>query len=176
MIIIGIDPGTRVCGFAVISTKNNASIDILKIGSWDLFKQNPELGQRLELLYDYSKKIFTEFNPTIIGIEKAVTHKNISASLKLSEARGIIRLAAHKTLDKAEDRILELSPTKVKKNASGMGLASKSSVNKVLELRFPNLKQSLGTNYTHDSIDALAIAWSSWVEFKSNKLSPPKRA
>jgi Holliday junction resolvasome RuvABC endonuclease subunit len=83
--------------------------------------------------------------------------------LKLSEARGVIRLALHQKLAQAEKSIIELSPTAVKKSAAGLGLglSAKDEIHRILKFRFPELEalMSAPDALSHDALDALAVAW-----------------
>lgn len=170
MKILGIDPGSQRTGYAVIQIKGNAA-EIVDFGVWDLTEKSKvkDFGLRLEALYENMEVLLQKVNPHLIGFEKAVTFKNIPSALKLSEARGIIRLAIYQNLADAEKRLIELSPTEIKKKSSGSGAASKDSIERVLSMRFPNLKElSQKGLLTHDAFDALAVAWTAWIVHKGN--------
>lgn len=164
MIVIGIDPGTQRTGYAVLEC-GAGRIEIRALGCWELIAgKRPPLGERLESLFEQCGALLREWNPRWIGFEKAVTFKNMSSALTLSEARGVIRLAAFSALDSADQRIIELSPTSVKKEASGFGQSTKGTVRKGLALRFRNLEQFVeGADLPADAFDALAIAWTAWI-------------
>ncbi|MBS1983351.1 MAG: crossover junction endodeoxyribonuclease RuvC [Bdellovibrionales bacterium] len=167
MIIAGIDPGSQRTGYAVVESRG-AGLIIHDVGVWNLVQATgtprPSLGARLEILADQAREFFAKWNPQVIGFEKAVAFKNISSAFVLSEARGVVRLAAYETLGSADLRLVELSPTSVKKEAASFGLSSKGGVRKGLALRFPNLETLLGDqDLSSDAFDALAIAWTAWV-------------
>ncbi len=166
MRIVGIDPGTQRCGFAVLEMHASQSV-ICEIGYWNLLGKSslrPPLGERLELLHNNVGALFSKWNPALIGLEKAVAFRNVDSALKLSESRGIVRLAAHQKLENASDRLLEISPTAVKKHTAGWGLSGKTSIMRVLGLRFAGLNEAVGgRDLTNDAFDALAIAWTAWV-------------
>jgi Holliday junction resolvasome RuvABC endonuclease subunit len=88
----------------------------------------------------------------------------VDSAFKLTEARGVLRLAAHQTLEAAEDRLVEVSPSAVKKHASGLGSLSKEGVSKALKMRFRNLEAIVEQKgeLAYDAYDALAVAWSAW--------------
>ena len=156
--VIGFDPGSLKAGYCVldISTHN-------KILEWGVWKLNPKdsLGDRLEKLFEFSSELVRKWNPQVVGIEKAVVFKNIPSSLVLSEARGILRLAVHSNLQEASKRIVELSPTLVKKSNSGHGLASKDKLRQSLGIRWGlNLASEAYAKMPSDMFDALAIATS----------------
>ncbi len=166
MIIVGLDPGTQRTGYAVLE-RVASGVEIRELGCWNLMgtgRQRPALGERLERLSDHSRVLFKKWNPTLVGLEKAVTFKNVASALTLSEARGVLRLAAFELLASADERLVELSPTAVKKEAAGFGLSTKGTVRKGLALRFRNLESSLGdADLPPDAFDALAIAWTVWI-------------
>ena len=168
MIVAGLDPGSRRAGFAVLRMDSHA-MEIISMGSWDLMKvAGPDLGERLAELHRLAVVFFKTHNPRVIGLEKAVAFKNISSALKLSEARGVIRIAGHQVLAEASRRFIELSPTEVKRSAAGLGFSSKESVEKALRLRFPGSRafldaavqsENVSGKIAHDAFDAVAIAW-----------------
>lgn len=166
MIIAGIDPGTQRTGYAIIEAVAGG-VEIREIGCWDFMtgaKTRPSLGHRLEQLSDNMRVLFKAWNPQVIGFEKAVTFKNMASALTLSEARGVIRLAAYEILESADARIFELSPTAIKKEASGSGQSSKQGVRKGLALRFRNLESFVAdADLPADAFDALGIAWTAWI-------------
>lgn len=168
MKIIGIDPGTRYCGFAVLEVAGT-QVKIADIGVWDLVgREKIPLGVRLEQLHREAGAFFQKWNPHLIGLEYAVHHKNVKSAMVLSEARGILRLAAHQKLDQAEARIKELSPTAVKKHAAGWGNSKKEDVSRILSFRFQGLKEFLDdANFRLDALDALGIAWTTWILHRS---------
>lgn len=167
MRVAGIDPGSQRCGYAVIESAGSR-LSIVDFGVWNLMApidgQKPVLGNRLERLHKESKDFFSRWNPSLIGFEKAVAFKNVASALVLSEARGVLRLAAFECLANADRRFCELSPTAVKKNSAGLGLSQKTSVLKILSLRFNGLDRLLDEkNFSLDAVDALAIAWTAWI-------------
>jgi len=171
VIIVGIDPGSRNCGYSVIND-SGVAVKIIEMGTWPLEKLGgKDLGDRLAKLMELSKELFKKHNPRFIGLEKAVAFKNVVSAFKLSEARGVIRAAAHTVLESAAERIIEISPTEVKRSASGMGLGSKGSIEKALRLRFPNSEVFVeGAKLNADAFDALAVAWSAKLKSRISSL------
>jgi crossover junction endodeoxyribonuclease RuvC len=164
VIVVGLDPGSRRAGYAVMDVSGRAPL-ILDLGCWELMKRGPSLGARLEGLYELARALFQLHNPRWIGLERAFQFRNVDSAFKLTEARGVLRLAAHQTLESAEDRLIEVSPSAVKKHASGMGGLSKEGVSKALKMRFPNLESLVADkgDLAYDAYDALAVAWSAWA-------------
>lgn len=168
MIILGIDPGSRRTGYAALEVRRPGETPRLRaLGVWTLVTaRTPSLGSRLEVLHGSVGEFFRQWNPALIGFEKAVTFKNPASALTLAEARGVIRLAAHEILDGADKRFIELSPTAVKKNAAGFGLSTKGGIQRAVSLRFAGIEEFFGADKVAppaDAFDALAIAWTAWV-------------
>lgn len=180
MMIIGIDPGSIRVGYAVLEVDTpRYAMKLCDMGVWELMrpiaegpiKKDMPLGDRLEKLSQHVSALVTEWNPRFIGLEKAVHFKNAASVQVLAEARGVIRLVLHQELESAHERLFELSPTLVKKVASGFGAASKTGVLRSMELRFPELKKLHEKNDFHfDAFDALAIALSTWTQVKKTQL------
>jgi Holliday junction resolvasome RuvABC endonuclease subunit len=87
-----------------------------------------------------------------------VSFRNVASALVLSEARGVCRLAVFETLAHAERRLVEISPTQVKKAAVGYGSASKDQVSRFLAKRF-RMTEPQAAALGPDSFDAVAVAW-----------------
>ncbi len=168
MKIVGIDPGSLYCGYAALEVVGT-ELRLCDLGVWDLvqlsgFKTKAPLGIRLENLHLQSTKFFKKWNPHYIGFELAIHHKNVKSALVLSEARGIVRLAAHQSLESAENRIFEMSPTSVKKHTSGWGSSKKEDLSRILALRFRGLDNFVkDRQFRLDAFDALGIAWTAWI-------------
>jgi crossover junction endodeoxyribonuclease RuvC len=160
--ILGIDPGTRKAGYCMIQLigANTQSLKILEWGVWNL-PPKQSLGERLEILFNESSALLKKWNPQIVGIEKAVVFKNVPSSLTLSEARGVLRLAVYSELAQANERLIELSPTLIKKSTTGRGLATKDEIKRSLGFRWGlNFASETLKNFSADAFDALAIATS----------------
>ncbi len=180
MKVVGIDPGTQRVGFAVLEVGLKEKPRILDLGVWDLIRalkkssDRPAMAERLELLYENSAALFEKWNPTIIGLEKAVVFKNPASSLALSEARGVIRLASQKVLAESHKRWIEMSPTQAKRMSSGFGQSKKLDLKRILGLRFQESVNEFfrDENILIDAFDAVAIAWTAWVLRKSPSARP----
>ncbi len=169
MIIVGFDPGIRSVGWAVIHCDLRQGVRLEEMGAWDLKSLGPSVGLRLERLHEESTALVQRWNPRWIGLERAVSFKNVDSALKLSEARAVLRLACYQNLADTDERFLELSPTTIKKHAAGWGRSSKEEISRVLQLRFSNLASWLENSpekLPHDAFDALGIAWTTWVRIR----------
>jgi crossover junction endodeoxyribonuclease RuvC len=147
-IILGIDPGTIVMGYGLISVQGNdlslLDMGVLKLSS----KEDPY--DRLSQIHKKVCEIISTYKPTSFAIEAPFFGKNIQSMLKLGRAQGVAIAAAMQ----AGIMVTEYSPKKVKQSVTGNGNADKSQVLRMLEtiLKFESdLK-------TYDASDALAVA------------------
>ena len=147
MIILGIDPGTRRVGFGLIEKEGSylrlIDAGLLKISS---VKDVDALGEIKEGL----EKIFADYEPEVLAIEKLFFAKNRKTALQVAEARGVVLLAAKEN----DLKIKEFSPSEVKSALTGYGSADKKAVLKMVGLRLKNP----GLNIVDDAADALALA------------------
>ncbi|MEK7818567.1 MAG: crossover junction endodeoxyribonuclease RuvC [Bacteroidota bacterium] len=122
IIILGIDPGTIICGAGVISVFRNEE----KLIHFEAIKNNPKelMHLRLKNIYDNLLKIITKFKPNEVAIETAFYSKNAQSALKIGQARGVALLAAAKF----NLPITEYSPREIKKSVVGSGSASKEQM------------------------------------------------
>lgn len=176
MIFLGLDPGIQRVGYCVLKVQGS-KCDILDLGTWHLVSGSgprPTIEFRLEKLYVHMCELLKKHPPDVVGIEKVVSFKNVSSAHVLSEARGVIRLALQQ-YRKSEHplRIWELSPTAIKKLATGFGSSDKTGIFKAMMWRMPGLQSTLkklpDQGYTHDALDALAIAWSAMTEERTQQ-------
>ncbi len=147
-IILGIDPGTIMMGYAVVAVKSNKpkllTMDALKLST------HKDIYQRLHLIYQKVVHLIEEYHPDTFAIEAPFFGKNVQSMLKLGRAQGVaIAAAMHASLP-----VTEYSPRKVKQSVAGNGNAAKEQVWKMLQQELHLTEQP-----THfDATDALAVA------------------
>lgn len=147
-IIIGVDPGTQVMGYGVISIKN-AQIELIQYG---VIKLNKYTTHQLKLkkIFERITQLVEEYLPDEMAIEDPFYGKNAQSMLKLGRAQGVAMAAAL-----ARDvPIVEYSPKKVKQSVTGNGNATKEQVAYMLE---KILKMELSREFL-DATDGIAIA------------------
>ena len=150
MVILGIDPGTNRIGYGVLNKKTDNSISMINYGCLELKTSDNKNYSNLNILYEAIKKLISEHKPEIVAVEKLYFFKNINTALPVSEARGVIILAAAKSgLD-----IREFTPLQVKQAVSGHGRAQKKEIQKMIRLIL-GLKTDPEPD---DAADALAVA------------------
>ena len=120
--IIGIDPGTNILGFGIISIQGisqkyiySGIIDMRKISDHHL---------KLEKIYNSIIQIIDKFQPDELAIEAPFYGKNVQSMLKLGRAQGVVLGAAFSRSIK----VFEYAPRKVKLAVTGNGNASKEQV------------------------------------------------
>lgn len=155
MIILGIDPGFSVTGYA-ITQKHKNQVIMLDYGFLKL-PTAQSLQARVGLFYDVLAQKIQQHQVQAIAIETSFLGKNAQTFLKLGYLRGVVYLLAAQ--NKIE--IFEFAPRQVKQAVTGYGAADKEQVAHVLAMLFPQLAPSLKADVT----DAIAIAlcglWSS---------------
>lgn len=146
--IIGIDPGLRNTGWAIIEV-HTGSIKLIDLGVITT-NSSDDISTRLLYLHNDLQSILNVHNPKHAAIEDTYVNKNFSSSLKLSHARA----AAILSLSIAGLSPVEYPAKTVKKAVVGAGNAEKEQVLKMLSYLIPDLRKI--TKY--DSADALAVA------------------
>ena len=147
MRVIGIDPGSRVCGYGVIESLGG---EIKHLTSGAIKPGNRlTLNQRLAIIHEALMKLIGDYSPEAMSVEDIFFAKNAKSAIKLGEARGIALLAA----SSSGIPVFEYPPTRVKLALTGRGRANKTEVRKMLSL-------ILGVSEfeTEDASDAVAIA------------------
>ncbi len=145
--ILGIDPGSRITGFAVIDSDGRRSQHV-DSGCIRLDTGVP-VPQRLGDLYQEVAAIVERHRPVELAIEQVFLAKNADSALKLGQARGAaICAAVTRGLT-----VNEYSARMVKQAVVGTGAADKEQVQHMVRLIL-KLQQAPSA----DQADALAIA------------------
>ena len=148
VITLGIDPGTAICGFGVVSFDGGA-LRLLDAGCIRT-DANETDATRLRRLHDALVSLLTEHRPERVGIERLFFQRNVQTAMAVGQARGIALLAAAE----AGVPIDEPTPNEVKQQVCGNGAADKAQVATMVA-------RLLGVTLDgvpDDATDALAIA------------------
>lgn len=157
MIVLGVDPGSRVTGYGIVEKKNN---EILHVHSGFIrSSEKIPFYERIHYIYQSMVKIMGDFHPQDMAIEDMFYAKNIQSSLKLGHARGAVLIAAVQ----CGLRIFEYTPLEIKKSVVGYGRASKDQVFSMIRIML-KLKDGLALD-TSDAL-AAAICHLNWTRFK----------
>jgi crossover junction endodeoxyribonuclease RuvC len=146
--VLGIDPGTINCGFAVIDVNKNGKklveAGLIKIKSRVLQEQIVELVEGLET-------IFRNHEIKEVAIEDMFYAYNPKSVIKLAQFRGALSL---KILQEFGN-FSEYTPLQVKKAVTGNGKAAKEQVAFMVK-RLLGIKQEIKPL---DITDAIAVAY-----------------
>ena len=145
-VILGIDPGSRICGYGLIRARGN-SLEYLASGV--IRMGTLTFPERLHTIFSDISDIIIEHGPDVAAVEEVFMGKNASSALKLGQARGAAIVAcSHYQLP-----VAEYAARKVKQALVGRGQADKKQVQQMV-------KSLLGLSRMppEDAADALAIA------------------
>ncbi len=153
MRILGIDPGTATTGYGVIEVDGDASIKLIKFG-WISTDKKLEANLRLKSIYQQMLRLLKEVTPDVVAIEKLFFYNNAKTAMKVSEAMGVLRLAAVQMGVK----IAEYAPLKIKSVVINNGRAKKEEMKKaVYQLLGAKAPEKKKTHFD-DAADALGVA------------------
>jgi len=147
-IILGLDPGTNVMGYAIIVVQLS-KVKLLQFGVIQMGKYGAH-ELKLKKIFDRVLTLVDEFKPDEVALEAPFFGKNVQSMLKLGRAQGVAMAAALYR----EVPITEYAPKKVKQSVTGNGNASKEQVAKMLMQIF-SIKEM---PKLLDASDALAVA------------------
>lgn len=156
-IILGIDPGTTVMGYGLVSVKGN-NIELLTLGVLHLHKLDGH-ALKLKRIFERTLSLIDEYKPDDLAIEAPFFGKNIQSMLKLGRAQGVAMAAGlYRTIP-----IFEYSPKKIKQSITGNGNATKEQVARMLQtlLTIGEMPEYL------DATDGLAAAVCHFFQNKS---------
>ena len=152
-IIIGIDPGTNVMGYALLGV-NGKKPELIVMGVLQLNRMEDHY-MRLRHIYERVSGVIAEYLPDEMAIEAPFFGKNVQSMLKLGRAQGVAMVAA---LNR-DIPITEYEPRKIKMAITGNGAASKEQVAMMLQRqlnidpadmpRLLDATDALGAAYCH---------------------------
>jgi len=147
MTILGIDPGTRNMGYALISLQN-AKISLIEAGLIKMKAENlqfqiPQMVEGLDM-------IFQKHHIDEVAMEDIFYAHNPATTIKLAQFRGAIMLKILQEFGEFD----EYTALQVKKALTGKAKASKEQVNFMVK-RLLNIKKEIKPL---DISDAMAVA------------------
>ncbi len=148
MTVIGIDPGVARTGYGVLKRGDPYPVPLtfgcIETGS------DSRPSRRLLEIYERVSLLFDEYVPDSVVLEQLFFSKNITSAMHVSEARGVILLAA----EERDIPITEYTPNQVKQAVTGSGRADKHQVQEMVRrlLRLQEIPRP------DDAADGLAIA------------------
>lgn len=154
-IILGIDPGTNVMGYGLISVTGH-QVKMIAMGVIDLRKV-ADVYLKLGRIYERVMGIIDAFKPDELAIEAPFFGKNVQSMLKLGRAQGVVISAAISR----QIPIHEYAPMAIKQAITGRGSASKEQVAGIMQ-RMLAIEDSQMLPYL-DATDAIAAAYCHYI-------------
>ena len=155
-VIMGIDPGTNLMGYAFIGVNGNKA-RLITMGVIDLRKCHDsyiKLGE----IFTRVQGLISTYLPDELAIEAPFFGKNVQSMLKLGRAQGVAIAAAISR----QVPIHEYAPLKIKMAITGNGSASKEQVADMLR-RMLNISSEEMPQFM-DATDALGAAFCHFIQ------------
>jgi len=145
--ILGLDPGSRICGYGVIDQQGGA-LAYVECGVLTAPEERP-MEERLGEIARGLREVIAELGPAVVAIEDVFSHQNVRSALALAQARGM----ALAVVGLAGLRVASYPPASVKKAVSGSGRADKDQIARMVQALI-----GLRSLPRADATDALAVA------------------
>ncbi|MFO7987169.1 MAG: crossover junction endodeoxyribonuclease RuvC [Desulfatiglandaceae bacterium] len=147
MLVLGVDPGSRVTGFGLVE-KRERTTTYIHSG----IIRSPakiEFYKRIHRIFESMVDIIHQYHPGEMAIEDQFYAKNVKSALKLGHARAAALIAAAQ----CGISLFEYTPLEVKKALVGYGRAEKEQVREMVKVILGIREQP-----PLDASDALAVA------------------
>jgi crossover junction endodeoxyribonuclease RuvC len=128
MIILGVDPGLQVCGYAAV----DISADSEKLVEAGVIStdESADLAVRLNQIASDMTSLLEKFGPKIVAVEELYSHyKHPKTAILMGHARGVILQTAQAT----EAEVKSFAATRIKKSLTGNGRASKKQMQRAIQ-------------------------------------------
>ncbi|MGH9175255.1 MAG: crossover junction endodeoxyribonuclease RuvC [Vicinamibacterales bacterium] len=147
MITLGVDPGTALLGYGLVSGDDEPELLTFGVVETTAHEAMPE---RLKRLYEAVWELIRAHSPDVLAIEQLFFSRNVTTALAVGQARGVVLLAAAQH----GMPVFEYKPSEVKQTISGYGNADKPQMQEMVRmlLRLPEVPRP------DDAADALAVA------------------
>jgi len=149
MIILGIDPGLRVCGYGCLEI-NGVEEKLIEAGVF-CTDSNLPIEKRLNRIAEDTSLLLKRFRPDIVAVEELYSHyAHPKTAILMGHGRGVIL----QKCAEAKIEVRSFSATRTKKSITGNGRASKEQVQKTIQtiLSLSDIPEP------NDVADAIAIA------------------
>jgi crossover junction endodeoxyribonuclease RuvC len=148
LITLGLDPGISATGYGAV-VFDRGSLTLERCGVW----RPPDglaFAARLHFLFEHLAILLGELRPQAVSVETVFSAKNVSSTVKLSHARGVLLAAAAQF----GIPVFEYEPRLVKKALVGYGQAEKPQVRAMVLALLARPRDRVPL----DAADALAVA------------------
>jgi crossover junction endodeoxyribonuclease RuvC len=147
MRILGLDPGSHVCGYGVIDVRD-AQLVYVECGVLTA-PADRAMEDRLGEIARGLREVLGELAPAVVAVEDVFVHSNPRSGLALAQARGM----ALAVIGLCGLSVASYPPALVKKTVTGSGRADKDQIARMVQ----NLIGLRGLPRP-DASDALAVA------------------
>ncbi|TMA25268.1 MAG: crossover junction endodeoxyribonuclease RuvC [Deltaproteobacteria bacterium] len=165
MRVLGIDPGSRYCGFGVVEDAGGTRVRHLAHGVFILGADRP-IEDRLRSLHEGLAAALAQHRPEVVAVEDVFHARNARSALVLGQARGVALLAAAQ----AGVVVRSFSPSTIKQAVTGSGRAEKDQVSRMVAVLL-----GLQLEGRLDASDALAAAICGVLRTRSPELESPRK-
>ncbi|MBK7535972.1 MAG: crossover junction endodeoxyribonuclease RuvC [Myxococcales bacterium] len=147
MRILGLDPGTRICGYGVIDCRGEV-LSYVECGVITA-PEDHAMEARLGEIAQGLREVIQELAPQVAAVEDVFSQMNPRTALALAQGRGM----ALAVLGLCGLSVASYPPASVKKTITGSGRAEKDQVARLVQMSI-----GLRSLPRVDATDALAVA------------------
>jgi len=123
MIVLGVDPGTRITGYGVVARGEDLSPRLVECGAIRPRADTP-LAERLLEIFEGVAEVIERTRPDVLCVEGVFYGRNVRTTVILGHARSAVLLAAAVR----HLPVVEYAPAEVKNAVVGTGKAGKDQV------------------------------------------------
>ncbi len=146
MLVLGVDPGSRACGYALVTMEGNRFI---RVAGGVMKPRGEDIPRKLADLLAALDELLEVHHPREAAVEKVFFGRNANSALVLGQARGVVLAAlARKGIE-----VFEYTAPEIKKAVTGRGAATKEQVRRMVTMMFDGMPP-----VSEDESDALAVA------------------
>ncbi len=146
MLVLGVDPGSRACGYALVTMEGNRFV---RVAGGVMKPRGEDIPRKLADLLAALDELLEVHHPREAAVEKVFFGRNANSALVLGQARGVVLAAlARKGIE-----VFEYTAPEIKKAVTGRGAATKEQVRRMVTMMFDGMPP-----VSEDESDALAVA------------------
>lgn len=150
MIVMGIDPGTALTGYAILKLNKSEQTPTLIEYACIKTPTEMEMPYRLLSLYNELLIVAKAHSPDFMVVERLFFNTNVKTAMSVGQARGIpLLVAAHEKI-----KVYEYTALEAKLTLTGYGRADKKQLQEAIRVYF-GLEKIIKPD---DANDAVAIA------------------
>jgi crossover junction endodeoxyribonuclease RuvC len=127
MFVLGIDPGVSRCGYSVLQRVGSRTRPVA-IGVLRTFPERPLPSRLAELAAEFTR-LFDEFHPDVLAIERVLFQVNARTAMSVGQVSGLCMVEAARR----DVPVIEYSPNQVKDAVVGYGAATKGQVQRMVQ-------------------------------------------